>query len=188
MSLIFWQKQIILPLWFLDTTSTMCITLPAVRFLKWLILKNQWLKNELQVRKANLANCQFMTNLSRPDASFGVEKQHRNCVRSVAVEALVKTKFVKKEVVKDKLASGYRFTCTLQVAGKVVDEVFDRCYADLEPIGRRARYQYFFPCLKISSTNTFSGMEMTLKELRMKNSCSVTANTNPVLYTQGCVN
>ena len=84
-----------------------------------------------------------MTNLSRPDASFGVEKQHRNCVRSVAVEALVKTKFVKKEVVKDKLASGYRFTCTLQVAGKVVDEVFDRCYADLEPIGRRARYQYF---------------------------------------------
>jgi len=75
-----------------------------------------------EVRKANLANCQFMTNLSRPDASFGVEKQHRNCVRSVAVEALVKTKFVKKEV-----------------AGKVVDEVFDRCYADLEPIGRRAR-------------------------------------------------
>ena len=53
---------------------------------------------------------------------------------------MVKTKFVKKEVVKDKLASGYRFTCTLQVAGKVVDEVFDRCYADLEPIGRRARY------------------------------------------------
>jgi len=75
-----------------------------------------------EVRKANLANCQFMTNLSRPDASFGVEKQQQNCVRSVAVEALVKTKFVKKEV-----------------AGKVVDEVFDRCYADLEPIGRRAR-------------------------------------------------
>ena len=99
---------------------------------------------ENQVRKANLANCQFMTNLSRPDASFGVEKQHRNCVRSVAVEALVKTKFVKKEVVQEKLASGYRFTGTSQVAGKVVDEVFDRCYADLEPIGRRARYQYFF--------------------------------------------
>ena len=92
------------------------------------------------MRKANLANCQFMTNLSRPDASFGVEKQHRNCVRSVAVEALVKTKFVKKEVVQGKFASGYRFTGTSQVAGKVVDEVFDRCYADLEPIGRRARY------------------------------------------------
>ena len=56
------------------------------------------------------------------------------------MEALVKTKFVKKEVVQGKFASGYRFTGTSQVAGKVVDEVFDRCYADLEPIGRRARY------------------------------------------------
>ena len=51
-----------------------------------------------EVRKANLANCQFLTNLTRPNASFGVFEQHRNCVRSVAVEALVKTKFVKEEV------------------------------------------------------------------------------------------
>lgn len=75
-----------------------------------------------EVRKANLANCQFLTNLTRPEASFGVSQQHRSCVRSVAIEALVKTKFVKEEA-----------------AGKVVDEVFDKCYADLEPIGRRAR-------------------------------------------------
>merc|ERR1712098_922760 len=75
-----------------------------------------------EVRKANLANCQFLTSLTRPDANFAVFGQHRKCVRSVAVEALVKTKFVKEEV-----------------AGKVVDEVFDKCYADLEPIGRRAR-------------------------------------------------
>ena len=51
------------------------------------------------MRKANLANCQFLTNLTRPDATFAVFEQHRNCVRSVAVESLVKTKFVKEEVI-----------------------------------------------------------------------------------------
>ena len=55
-------------------------------------------KYEIKVRKANLANCQFMTSLGRKDGTFGVSEQHRNCVRSVAVEALVKTKFVKEEV------------------------------------------------------------------------------------------
>ena len=53
---------------------------------------------EIKVRKANLANCQFLTNLTRPDATFAVFEQHRICVRSVAVESLVKTKFVKEEV------------------------------------------------------------------------------------------
>ena len=54
---------------------------------------------KIKVRKANLANCQFLTNLTRPDATFAVFEQHRNCVRSVAVESLVKTKFVKEEVI-----------------------------------------------------------------------------------------
>ena len=45
-----------------------------------------------------------------------------------------------------------------------------------------------FSMLEITPNQYVSGMEMTLKEQRTKNSCSVTANTNPVLYTQGCVN
>jgi len=75
-----------------------------------------------EVRKANLANCQFLSAMSRQDASFGVSGQQAACVRSVAVESLVKTQFLREEV-----------------ASRVVDEVFDSCYADMEPIGRRAK-------------------------------------------------
>lgn len=75
-----------------------------------------------EIRKANLANCGFATNMMRKEAKFAVKDQRRNCVRNVAIETLVLTKYVREEV-----------------AVKVVDEVFDRCYADLEPIGRQAR-------------------------------------------------
>ena len=48
--------------------------------------------------------------------------EHRACARTVAVESLVKTKFVPYET-----------------ALEAVDRVFDRCYDDVEPYGRRSR-------------------------------------------------
>merc|ERR550519_2450818 len=77
-----------------------------------------------EVRKANLANCGWLTSMFRKDSVLGVKDNHRHCVRNVAIESLVQTKFMVKEL-----------------AEAAVDEVFDRCYADLEPIGRRARDQ-----------------------------------------------
>lgn len=74
-----------------------------------------------EVRKANLANCGFMVKMQRKDSDMKVKEQHRHCVKNAAIESLVRTKFVKEEVAKES-----------------VNRVFSRCYADLEPIGRRA--------------------------------------------------
>ncbi len=76
----------------------------------------------MEVRKANLANCNFLVYFSRVDADFAVKKQHQVCVENTAVESLTKTKFVDKTL-----------------ARVAVKRVFNKCYADLEPIGRRAR-------------------------------------------------
>ena len=75
-----------------------------------------------EVRKANLANCEFGVYWSRTDANFAIKDEHRSCVKNVAVEGLVKAKFVEREA-----------------ALEAVDRVFNRCYGDLEPFGRRAR-------------------------------------------------
>jgi inner membrane protease ATP23 len=74
----------------------------------------------MEVRKANLASCNFMNYLSRVDANLAVKKEHRECVKKVALENLIQAKFVDREVAKD-----------------AVDRVFSKCYGDLEPIGRR---------------------------------------------------
>ena len=77
----------------------------------------------MEVRKANLANCNYGLYLSRTDARFAVKRQHEVCVRNTAVDFLVKTKFVERKV-----------------AETAVDQVFSKCYADLEPVGRRVRH------------------------------------------------
>ena len=77
-----------------------------------------------EIRKANLAHCNFLLYYSRPDAKFNIKGNHKLCVRNVAVESMIESNFVDKEV-----------------AEASVDRVFDKCYADLEPIGRRARNQ-----------------------------------------------
>ena len=74
-----------------------------------------------EIRKANLADCNYLRYLNRKDADFALEKQHSKCVRSVAYENLIRTKFVPEKEAK-----------------KAVDTVFKKCYNDLEPIGRRA--------------------------------------------------
>ena len=75
-----------------------------------------------EIRKANLAGCEYVNYLSRSDGTFYVQGAHADCVRKVAIESMVKAKFVPEDVAK-----------------AAVWKVFDRCYKDLEPIGRRAR-------------------------------------------------
>ena len=76
----------------------------------------------MEIRKANLANCNFLVYYNRKDAKFGVRGNHSLCVKNTAVERMVKSNFVSEKVAKES-----------------VDRVFDKCYADLEPIGRRAK-------------------------------------------------
>ena len=74
-----------------------------------------------EVRKANLANCGYLVHMQQKWASVGWKKAHADCVKNTAVDYLVKTKFVKEEIAK-----------------AAVNKVFDKCYNDLEPIGRRS--------------------------------------------------
>ena len=79
----------------------------------------------MEVRKANLANCNYALYLARTDAHFAVKKQHQICVENTAVDFLVKTKFVDQKL-----------------AEEAVKRVFPKCYTDLEPIGRRSKHIY----------------------------------------------
>lgn len=74
----------------------------------------------MEIRKANLASCNFMSYMSRVDANLAVKQEHSACVQKVAVENMIKTRFVDKDV-----------------ANEAVDRVFNKCYRDLEPVGRR---------------------------------------------------
>ena len=73
-----------------------------------------------EIRKANLANCGYMVYLQQRWASVKWEKAHAECVKNTAIDYMINTKFVKSEVAK-----------------AAVNKVFDKCYKDLEPIGRR---------------------------------------------------
>ncbi len=72
-------------------------------------------------RRANLANCGFMVNMQRADATFGVRRQHASCVRNTAEESLVRARFFSPELAK-----------------QCVDRVFDRCYRNEDSA------EYFF--------------------------------------------
>ena len=74
-----------------------------------------------EIRKANLANCNYMAFLQQKWASFKWKKAHSDCVKNTAIDYLVRTKFVKQDI-----------------AEAAVSKVFDGCYKDLEPLGRRA--------------------------------------------------
>eukprot|EP00092_Neocalanus_flemingeri_P061988 GFUD01074707.1.p1 GENE.GFUD01074707.1~~GFUD01074707.1.p1 ORF type:complete len:245 (-),score=59.70 GFUD01074707.1:19-669(-) len=73
-----------------------------------------------EIRKANLANCGYMVYMQQSFATVRWKKAHAACVRNTAIDYMIKTKFVKTEI-----------------AEKAVDKVFDKCYNDFEPIGRR---------------------------------------------------
>jgi len=77
-----------------------------------------------EIRIANLGNCNYMNyammGMSEETNPLQFKNKHKTCVRLKAVESLEKAKFVPKEK-----------------AVEVVNKVFDKCYADLEPLGRR---------------------------------------------------
>lgn len=77
-----------------------------------------------EIRKANLGNCNYMVYAMRgfteETSPFNYNNQHKTCVKFTALESLEKARFVPKEK-----------------AIEIVNKVFDKCYLDLEPIGRR---------------------------------------------------
>ena len=75
-----------------------------------------------EIRKANFSNCNFMLHLTstKKDEQFGIIDNHKNCVRKAATESLVKTRLVPEDK-----------------AVEAINKVFDKCYRDLEPVGRR---------------------------------------------------
>ena len=74
-----------------------------------------------EIRKANLANCGFLVYQQQKWAQMKCKKAHRECVKNTAIDYMIRTKFVKEDI-----------------ARAAVDKVFDKCYKDLEPIGRQA--------------------------------------------------
>ncbi|XP_020812275.1 mitochondrial inner membrane protease ATP23 homolog [Drosophila serrata] len=76
-----------------------------------------------EIRAANLAHCSFLSAMFQGDASpFNVKEAHQNCVKTKALASVLAVRNISKE---DAIAA--------------VERVFPKCYADLEPIGRRIR-------------------------------------------------
>merc|ERR1719342_1038629 len=74
-----------------------------------------------EIRKANLVNCGYMVYMQQKWATMSWKNALKDCVKNMATGYLINTKFVKEDVAK-----------------AAVSKVFDKCYNNLEPIGRRA--------------------------------------------------
>ncbi|CAL4064843.1 unnamed protein product [Meganyctiphanes norvegica] len=80
-----------------------------------------------EIRAANLTHCSFFSAMGQGDASpFHIAKAHQDCVKNKAAASVMAVRRVSKEE-----------------AMEVVNRVFDKCYNDLEPIGRRVRRNSF---------------------------------------------
>ncbi|XP_041976835.1 mitochondrial inner membrane protease ATP23 homolog [Aricia agestis] len=76
-----------------------------------------------EIRAANLTHCSFVSAWSQGDASwFKLKKAHEDCVKSKALYSVLAVRQIGREEAID-----------------VIEKVFPKCYADLEPIGRRIR-------------------------------------------------
>lgn len=76
-----------------------------------------------EIRAANLTHCSYLSAVFQGDASpFRIAKAHQECVKTKAVYSVMSVRQVDKTE-----------------AREVVDRVFDKCYNDLEPVGRRIR-------------------------------------------------
>ena len=76
-----------------------------------------------EIRAANLTHCSFMSAWSQGDASpFNIKAAHQNCVKTKALASVLAVRKV-----------------TTDEAIDAIERVFPKCYADLEPIGRRLR-------------------------------------------------
>lgn len=76
-----------------------------------------------EIRAANLAHCSFMSAWVQGDASpLNFREQHQNCVKTKALASVLAVRNVSRDDAID-----------------AVERVFPKCYADLEPVGRRIR-------------------------------------------------
>lgn len=76
-----------------------------------------------EIRAANLTHCSFLSAWTQGDASpINVREAHQDCVKTKALQSVLAVRNITKE---EALAA--------------VERVFPKCYADLEPIGRRIR-------------------------------------------------
>lgn len=76
-----------------------------------------------EIRAANLAHCSFMSAMFQGDASpINIKAAHKQCVKTKALASVLAVRNI-----------------TPEEARKAVERVFPKCYADLEPIGRRIR-------------------------------------------------
>lgn len=75
-----------------------------------------------EIRAANLFHCSYLSSWVRGDFYVDGKLKHQDCVKGKALHSLLLIRSLSEEEGK-----------------KIIDEVFDRCYNDLEPIGRRMR-------------------------------------------------
>lgn len=76
-----------------------------------------------EIRAANLTHCSFLSSWSQGDSSpINIRATHQDCVKTKALMSVLAVRNVTKDEAID-----------------AVERVFPRCYADLEPIGRRIR-------------------------------------------------
>ncbi|CAH0406402.1 unnamed protein product [Chilo suppressalis] len=76
-----------------------------------------------EIRAANLTHCSFVSAWSQGDASWTkVKEAHQDCVKTKALYSVLAVRQIGKEEAVD-----------------IIEKVFPKCYADLEPIGRRIR-------------------------------------------------
>lgn len=76
-----------------------------------------------EIRAANLTHCSFMSAWLQGDASpLNIQKAHQDCVKTKALHSVLAVRNVTRDEAID-----------------AVERVFPKCYADLEPIGRRIR-------------------------------------------------
>lgn len=76
-----------------------------------------------EIRAANLTHCSFLSSVSQGDSSpINIKATHQDCVKTKALMSVLAVRDVGTDE-----------------AIAAVERVFPRCYADLEPIGRRIR-------------------------------------------------
>ncbi|XP_076244944.1 mitochondrial inner membrane protease ATP23 homolog [Calliopsis andreniformis] len=76
-----------------------------------------------EIRAANLCHCSFLGAWTQGLASpFNVKEAHQNCVKDKAIKSILAVRNVSEDQ-----------------AREAVLRVFEKCYNDLEPIGRRIR-------------------------------------------------
>ncbi|XP_063400216.1 mitochondrial inner membrane protease ATP23 homolog [Mytilus trossulus] len=76
-----------------------------------------------EIRASNFTHCSLATSMMNGEASpWNYKEAHQLCVKNKALHSVLLVRNV-----------------TMDEAATVVDKVFDKCYADLEPVGRIPR-------------------------------------------------